>query len=40
VRGAIGYVERKEFKSGLPGQSWPIVTSYDGWPFHPRDDRL
>jgi hypothetical protein len=36
VRNAVRYVEKNPAKSGLKPQSWPFVTTYDGWPFHKR----
>jgi REP element-mobilizing transposase RayT len=35
VRRTIGYIERNPLPLGLPGQHWPFVRSYDGWPLHP-----
>ena len=34
VRRTIGYVERNPFEIVLPAQTYPFVTSYDGWPLH------
>ena len=33
VRRTIGYIERNAPRAGLPGQRWPFVKAYDGWPF-------
>jgi REP element-mobilizing transposase RayT len=35
VRRTIRYIELNPVKIGLPGQSWPFVRKYDGWPLHP-----
>jgi REP element-mobilizing transposase RayT len=35
VRRTVGYIERNPLPLGLPQQSWPFVTTYDGWPLHP-----
>ena len=34
VRKVIRYVEKNPIKQGMPGQSWPFVKEYDGWPLH------
>ena len=34
VRRTVRYVEDNPVKIGLPRQSYPWVTIYDGWPFH------
>jgi len=36
VRHRVGYVNGNPMKEGLPHQSHPFVTAYDGWPFRGR----
>jgi len=31
----IRYIEENPVKWRLPGQQWPFVKPYDGWPLHP-----
>ena len=31
----IRYIEENPVKWRLPGQQWPFVKTYDGWPLHP-----
>jgi REP element-mobilizing transposase RayT len=35
IRRTITYIERNPLKDGLPAQTWPFVSVYDGWPLHP-----
>lgn len=35
VRRTIRYIAGNPASSGLPAQSWPFVTDYDGWPLQP-----
>ena len=35
-RGRVGYVRKNPIREGLPGQQWPFVIPYDGWPEHRR----
>ena len=39
VRKVIRYVENNPIKQRMPGQSWPFVKTYDGWPLHPGHSR-
>jgi REP element-mobilizing transposase RayT len=32
MRATVGYVNKNPQREGLPPQSWPFVTPYDGWP--------
>jgi REP element-mobilizing transposase RayT len=35
IRLTVRYIEKNPLPPGLPVQSWPFVTAYDGWPLHP-----
>ncbi len=35
----IRYVENNPIKQRMPGQNWPFVKTYDGWPLHPGHSR-
>lgn len=35
IRRTIRYIEDNPIKGKLPGQQWPFVKQYDGWPLHP-----
>jgi hypothetical protein len=34
VRQRVRYVAENPVKEGLSPQEWPLVTPYDGWPYH------